>query len=168
MWTAWRRSTAATSLSTGLRSPTQSAERRTARASPARSPSTRPPATASTTRPRSRAAAARERNERSGRLPAAAPSHLFGGVALVRCRGRRRLVRGDGHLLRRDLAGDHRDVDLFARLSVLVRLAGDEDRRARLELAAEHVVGERILDVALDRAAQRPGAHRRVVALVDE
>ena len=36
------------------------------------------------------------------------------------------------------------------------------------ERAAEDEVGERILDAALDRAAQRPGAHRRVVALLDE
>ena len=48
------------------------------------------------------------------------------------------------------------------------RLPVDEDRRAGLELAAEHEVRERVLDEALDRAAQRPGAHRRVVALVDE
>ena len=32
----------------------------------------------------------------------------------------------------------------------------------------QHLVGERVLDVALDRAAQRPGAHRRVPALVDQ
>ena len=32
----------------------------------------------------------------------------------------------------------------------------------------QHLVGERVLDVALDRAAQRPGAHGRVPALVDQ
>jgi AcrR family transcriptional regulator len=81
---------------------------------------------------------------------------------------RLRLFGRDGHLLGRDLARDEGDVHLVARRAVLVRLARDEDRRARLELAAEHVVGERVLDVALDRAAQRPGAHCRVVTLVDE
>src|SRR4051812_21014479 len=73
-----------------------------------------------------------------------------------------RLVRRHGDLLRRDLAGDDRDVDLF------VVLAVDQDRGAGLELAAEDEIGERVLDEALDRAAQRPGSHRRVVALVDE
>ena len=61
-------------------------------------------------------------------------------------------------------AGDDRDVDLVLGLA----LAVDQDRRAGLELAAEHEVGERILDEALDRAAQRAGAHRRVVALLDQ
>src|SRR5579884_1226671 len=51
-------------------------------------------------------------------------------------------------LLRHD-----RDVDL------LVVLARDEDGRARLELSPEDVVRERVLDVPLDRAAQRPRAH---------
>src|SRR5919197_276951 len=73
-----------------------------------------------------------------------------------------RLVRRDRDLLGRDLARNDRDVDL-----VLV-LAIDEDRRAGAELAPEDEVGQRVLDVALDRAAQRPGAHRRVVALLDE
>jgi hypothetical protein len=44
------------------------------------------------------------------------------------------------------------DLDLVVRVALLV----DEDRRAGRDLAAEHEVGERILDVALDRAAQRP------------
>src|SRR6266571_9418043 len=72
------------------------------------------------------------------------------------------LVGRDSDLLGCDLAGDHRQVDL-----VLV-LALDEDRRPRLERAPKHEVGERILDETLDRAAQRPRAHRRVVALVDQ
>src|SRR5205085_1729211 len=37
-----------------------------------------------------------------------------------------------------------------------------------LRLRGEHEVRERVLDVALDRTAQRAGAHRRVVALLDE
>src|SRR5215212_5964365 len=73
-----------------------------------------------------------------------------------------RLVRRDGHLLRRDLGRDDGDVHL-----VLV-LAIDEDRRADAELAAEDEVRQRILDETLDRTAQRPGPHRRVVALLDE
>ena len=36
------------------------------------------------------------------------------------------------------------------------------------ELAAEDEVGERVLDQALDRTAQRSCPHRRVVALLDE
>src|SRR5919201_3262114 len=97
----------------------------------------------------------------AGHEPARAT--LLGLVVLGPVLGRvARLLRRDRDLLRRDLARDDRDVDL-----VLV-LAVDEDRRARLELAAEHEVGEGILDVALDRAAQRPGAHRRVVALLDQ
>src|SRR5579864_3171614 len=71
-------------------------------------------------------------------------------------------------LLRRDFAGDEGDVHLVAVGFLRARLAADEDGRAGLELPAEHVVGERVLDIALDCAAQRPGAHRRVVALVDE
>src|SRR5205085_8426324 len=59
-------------------------------------------------------------------------------------------------------AGDERDVDL-----VLV-LARDEDGRVRRQRAAEDEVGERILDEALDRPPERPRAHRRVVALLDE
>src|SRR4051812_48509715 len=68
-----------------------------------------------------------------------------GGVA--------RLLRRHRHLLGRDLARDNGDVDL-----VLV-LAVDEDRRAGAELAAEHEVRQGVLDEALDRAAQRAGAH---------
>src|SRR5205823_12760808 len=59
------------------------------------------------------------------------------------------------------LARDHGDVDF------LLALAVDHDRGSGGQLRAEHEVGEGILDVPLDRAAQRPGAHRRVVALLD-
>src|SRR5215207_213898 len=71
----------------------------------------------------------------------------------------------DGDLLglRRSPRED-RDGDLV----VGVALPVDQDRRAGGELAAEHEVGERVLDEALDRAPERAGAHRRVVALVDE
>ena len=44
----------------------------------------------------------------------------------------------------------------------------DHHGAARHELALEHEVGQRVLDVALDRPAQRAGAHRRVPALLDE
>ena len=77
--------------------------------------------------------------------------------------GHRRLLRRDRDLLGRDVGRKDDDVHVLG-----VALAADEDRRAGLELAAEHEVGERVLDEALDRAAQRPGAHRRVVALLDE
>src|SRR5262249_26099878 len=54
---------------------------------------------------------------------------LVGRVArLVRVAG------GHGDLLRRHLARDERDVDLVRGLAVVVPLAPDEDRRARLEL----------------------------------
>src|SRR5919202_1662819 len=67
------------------------------------------------------------------------------------------------HLLRLGRgAWDERDVDF-----VLV-LAGDEDGRVRRQRAAEDEVGERVLDEALDRAPERPRAHGRVVALLDE
>src|SRR5690242_634357 len=97
-------------------------------------------------------------------LPALPPSRrtgLFGGELFVSFV--RRLLRRNGDLLRRDLAGDDGHVDLLR-----IALAGHEDRRAGLERAAEHEVGERILDHALDRAAQRPGAHGGVVTLLDE
>src|SRR4051794_32790102 len=44
----------------------------------------------------------------------------------------------------------------------------DHHRPARHELALEHEVGQRVLDVALDGPAQRTGAHGRVPALLDE
>src|SRR5436305_15288158 len=89
------------------------------------------------------------------------PLGLVGGGVLV-LGANHRLVGRDGDLLGRDLARNDRDVDLVFVLAV------DEDRRAGLERAAEDEVGQRILDETLDRAAQRPGAHRRVVALVDQ
>jgi len=45
------------------------------------------------------------------------------------------------------------------------RIGVDLDRRARLEATLEQRPGERILDQALDRAAQRPRAVDRVEAL---
>src|ERR671922_198128 len=86
------------------------------------------------------------------------------GLVLV-TRGLRLLGR-DGDLLglHRRSTRDDRDVDLV----VGIRLAVDEDRRAGLDGPAEHEVRERVLDKPLDRTTQRPGAHRRVVALVDE
>ena len=60
--------------------------------------------------------------------------------------------------------------DRQAHLALVVALGRgvDDDGRARRELLAQHEVGERVLDVALDRAAQRARAHRRVPALLDE
>src|SRR5262245_6300338 len=91
---------------------------------------------------------------------------LFGGLfRVVAALGGRLLGRHRDlvHVLGRG-ARDDLDLDLVVRVALLV----DEDRRAGRDLAPEHEVGERVLDVALDRAAQRPGAHRRVVALLDE
>src|SRR6478735_9300868 len=99
------------------------------------------------------------RNQDIKRAASRRPSQLF---ALDRDVARGRIGRGrHRERLRRSRRHDG-DVDL------LVVLASDEDCRAGLELAPEHVVGERVLDVALDRTAQRPGAHRGVVALLDE
>src|SRR5919197_4905352 len=93
----------------------------------------------------------------AGHEPARAT--LLGPVVLGPVLGQvGRLLRRNRDLLRRDLARDDGDVDLVLVLTV------DEDRRATLELAAEHGVGKRVLDVALDRPPQRPRAHRRVVA----
>src|ERR1700750_1264070 len=49
-----------------------------------------------------------------------------------------------------------------------LRRALDHDRRACPQLAAEDEVRERVLDVALDRPAERAGAHGRVPALLDQ
>src|SRR5690348_10526042 len=94
-------------------------------------------------------------------LPPKRRMRLFSGELLfVRLVGG--LHRRDRDLFGRDLARDDGHVDLVG-----VGLARDEDRRARLERAAQDEVGQRVLDHALDRAAQRPGAHRGVVALLD-
>src|SRR5438309_9737533 len=82
------------------------------------------------------------------------------GLGLVGSVGR--LFRRHGDLFGRYLARDHGHVDLFG-----LALARDEDRRARLERAAEDEVRERVLDHALDRAAERPCAHRRGIAPLD-
>src|SRR5262245_45024133 len=95
-------------------------------------------------------------------LPPRRRMRLFSGELLfVRLVGG--LLRWDGDLLGRDLARDDGHVDLVG-----VALARHEDRRAPLERAAQDEVGQRVLDHALDRAAQRPGAHRGVVALLDQ
>src|SRR4051794_34080999 len=65
------------------------------------------------------------------------------------------------HLLR--LAPRQRDLGVHT-----VPRALDPDGRARRQLAAEHEVGQRVLDVTLDRAAERAGAHGRVPALLDQ
>src|SRR5437870_1725591 len=84
----------------------------------------------------------------------AAPSRLLlFGRRLFAVRRRGRFVGRHRHLLGRDLARDEGDVHVVARLAVVGARARDEDRRARLELAPEHEVRERILDIALDRAA---------------
>src|SRR3954463_12229633 len=61
------------------------------------------------------------------------------------------------------LSGGKEDVAVVALLRDL-----DHHRPARHELALEHEVGQRVLDVALDGPAQRTGAHGRVPALLDE
>src|SRR5438046_1189280 len=80
--------------------------------------------------------------EIAGQEPARA--RLLGVVGRLVLGRVARLLGRDRDLLRRDLARDDRDVDL------VVVLAVDENRRARLELAAEHEVRQRVLDEALD------------------
>ncbi len=83
--------------------------------------------------------------------------------------GLRRLVRRNGHLLGRGSPSTilmSTSDSPSSPVSSSFRSTTIVD--AGVELAAEHEVGERILDEALDRAAQRPGAHRRVEALLDE
>ena len=101
------------------------------------------------TQPRSRA-----RPGRRGSDPCSSSSER---PALRSDADRRRLGRGL----------DHRQLDV----GILLALHGaglDQHGRSRRDLGAQHEVGQRILDVALDRPAQRPGAHRRIPALVDE
>src|SRR4051794_37280274 len=80
-----------------------------------------------------------------------------------------RLALGPDADRRLDLLGlDDRELHeplLDAVLDRLVPLV-DQDGRAGRELRPQDEVRERVLDVALDRAAQRPGAHGRVPALV--
>src|SRR5207244_1244529 len=70
------------------------------------------------------------------------------------------------------LRGRREDADLDLRLllvAAVLLLAIDLDGRAGLHVArAQHLVGERVLDVALDRAPQRPRAHCRIPALLDQ
>src|SRR5881275_206793 len=101
---------------------------------------------------------ARGTSEKREEAPCGASSSLL---------NRRLFLGWNGHLLGGDVGWQDDDVDLALPVHHLA-LAPDEDRRTGLERAAEYEVRERILDVALDRAAQRPRAHRRVVSLLDE
>src|SRR5690606_23613138 len=51
---------------------------------------------------------------------------------------------------------------------VLAFLMADLDDLARVELVAQDRLAEGVLDVVLDRPAERPGAEVGVVALLDE
>ena len=71
-------------------------------------------------------------------------------------------------LLRRSLARlDDLQLQRMVFL-VTLRVPLDLHGRARGHLAGQDLVGEQVLDVALDRPAQRPRAHRRVEALVHQ
>src|SRR5688572_27924371 len=114
-----------------------------------------------------------------GSCPGTLTAELLGG-GLCRRFGRRLLRRGlalGGLLLRRAdrdrsrvrrarRGGD--ELNLQAVFLGALRVRVHEERAAVLELLAEHVVGQRVLDVALYRAAQRAGAHGGFSALVDE
>ena len=67
--------------------------------------------------------------------------------------------------------GRHRPVEIFeAELvaAVLVLDQNDTHMAAGLELAEQHLVGQRLLDVLLDDAGHRPRAHLLVIAVVDQ
>src|SRR4051794_11600735 len=108
-----------------------------------------------------------------------APRGVRGGpLGLLARRAVRRVGlgrRGRGLVLRGLLlAGAHARGDLGLddrqRHLGIVALGGavHHDRAARRQLRPQDEVRERVLDVALDRPAQRPGAHGRVPALVDQ
>src|ERR1039458_8367195 len=87
-----------------------------------------------------------------------------------------RLVRVGRALVRGELLGcadaDRRLLLLWlddrqAHLALLALRSGvDHDGGAGGQLLTQHEVGQRVLDVALDRAAQRTCAHRRVPPLL--
>src|SRR5215213_139280 len=114
----------------------------------------------------------------AGRSGVVARVAAVAGLDRRRIDGRRILVAGlgaDADLLglvglrlQRFLRLDDRQLQRPV-LVVAGRVAVDHHGRARLHLAlAQDLVGEGILDVALDRAAQRTGAHRGIPALLDE
>src|SRR3954465_4345631 len=81
------------------------------------------------------------------------------GLRLARARGRyRRRVRRD----RLDLAAEGELLTVVGRLGVA------ENDLAGLQLAVEDLLREDVLDVALDRPAQRSGTEHGVVTLLGE
>src|SRR3954463_5653988 len=75
-------------------------------------------------------------------------------------------LRADAHRGRLGLGLDDREPHVLVLVALGRRL--HEHGAALDELRAQHEVGERVLDVALDRPAQRARAHRRVPALLDQ
>src|SRR3954451_18714096 len=75
----------------------------------------------------------------------------------------------DGLALLRLRRSDDLDVDLaFAVVRPTDIGLRHLDGRTGLHLGPQHRIGERVLDVALDRATQRPRTHRRIEALLDQ
>jgi hypothetical protein len=68
--------------------------------------------------------------------------------------------------LDRRVVGDR--VELEAGDAGLLLLDGHADRATLAQLAEQHLVGERLLDVLLDHAAERTRAHALVIALVGQ
>src|SRR4051812_46114814 len=67
------------------------------------------------------------------------------------------------------VGGDRLDLAAEGELLAVVGGLGvDDDDLAGLELAVEDLLGQDVLDVALDRPAQRSGAQHRVVTLLRE
>src|SRR5215471_12480994 len=68
--------------------------------------------------------------------------------------------------LRRDRTLGELETELFG--AALVPDHDDPHVAASLELAEQHLVGERLLDRLLDLARHRAGAHVLIVAMLDE
>src|SRR6478609_2846445 len=92
-------------------------------------------------------------------------------TARLRLAGRVALARARQFLrLRRHRPLDIFEADLFLR-PVGCRLVLDQhdaDMPAALELAEQHLVGERLLDVLLDHAGHRPRTHLLVVTMLNQ
>src|SRR6185437_683262 len=103
-----------------------------------------------------------QRPSRDRTLRAAAPS------VLLRLARHRALARAGQLLrLRRHRPFEVFEADLFLAGCRLVLDQHDTDMAATLELAEQHLVGERLLDVLLDHARHRAGAHLLVIAVLD-
>src|SRR6185312_4533678 len=92
----------------------------------------------------------------------------LGTAAWTATRSRFALARaGQLFRLRRNRTFDELEADIV-RARRLVLDQHDADMAAALELAEEHLVGQRLLDVLLDHAGHRPRTHLLIVAVLDQ